>query len=373
MAAMPTSTASEASFRTIESRFLARFAAAMDCETKTSTNPPFVYWLDPRGRLHHVQLGIYSQPSPEHPAEPLVVRIHLDHYQLDDERALLRRAGWQGRLFTGKGGPGFELSVLPEEAIDFAPWVSEFARLRQGGDPHAVAPPPHPCKFWGGWRPGCNYAWSTAAHEAYERAQSTKFPTSRHRSGGSTTSRTRKRPATTNCALSWPSSGPSGQTASARCERAAVTTVIQEGASVPSCFECRVGVEVGRERRARLQAEAEAAGAGAKLEVIRNAVARHRHMRWRDDEVGDEVDLMLYDAVGVGPDEACHELKTFADAAVAALPFLRDLATGDHGHWRAREVVERAGGRDRLLQATDGLAATVRLGRRGGGRGAGGS
>jgi hypothetical protein len=111
------------------------------------------------------------------PDRPLIPRLYINHYALDHPERIARRMGWELRSqkLDERLRWSFELSLLPSELADFAPWVVSMAQAHAANDSALVIGPPHKCYFWND-RNGdildCRYAWSAAAWrrmKAYEK------------------------------------------------------------------------------------------------------------------------------------------------------------------------------------------------------------
>jgi len=146
--------------------FVGRFIETVRMPAGNTVRPPVAYWLAPKGILNHVRVDTYLCPRMKEDGHPLVVRISINHYALDDPEVILKRMGWRpflkGRHHDSPGW-SFELSVLPEELRAFAPWIASLAEAHAVGRDSVVGPTPYPCRFWNEAILHCNYAWSSAA------------------------------------------------------------------------------------------------------------------------------------------------------------------------------------------------------------------
>jgi hypothetical protein len=148
--------------------FFASFLANMTMPAGVNLHPPMVCWLDPNGHINHLRVHAYMQPHAGMPDRPLIPRLYVNHYALDNPERIARRMGWQlsPKKFDEQPRWGFELSLLPSELADFVPWVVSLAQAHALYKSSMVAVPPHKCHFWKDRNSNildCCYAWSAAA------------------------------------------------------------------------------------------------------------------------------------------------------------------------------------------------------------------
>jgi hypothetical protein len=128
--------------------FYTEFAAAMHFPVNITSgnsyasNSATASWIDAQQQLNYVYVYAHTAPDALVPDRPLVLRVSLN-----------KGAGIGVLSKRGKGCRGFnqtwsfELTVLPEEVLDFLPWIIS---LIQSYDHHAasiVPEPPHPLDF----------------------------------------------------------------------------------------------------------------------------------------------------------------------------------------------------------------------------------
>lgn len=155
-------------------QFAQRLAGALGQPSWASTRKAAAYWLDHRACLNHARVLAYRSPCREDPAAPLILRISMNLHAADHPGRIVRRMAWSPPLGDWDAfllGPEwtFEMSALPEEILDFVPWVAFLAWAHQGGSARFLKTP-HPCHFWGGEEDilACRYAWTQAAWAAAE-------------------------------------------------------------------------------------------------------------------------------------------------------------------------------------------------------------
>ena len=157
--------------------FFARFLANMKMPAEVNLHPPSVCWFDPNGHINHLRVHACMQPHAGMPDRPLIPRLYVNHYALDNPERIAGRMGWEWRPhnFDGSLRWSFELSLLPDELADFAPWVVSLAQAHASKNASMVIVPPYKCHFWNDGKGSilnCRYAWSAAAWrsmKAYEK------------------------------------------------------------------------------------------------------------------------------------------------------------------------------------------------------------
>ena len=134
-----------------------------------------VYWLDSRGSLNNVLVRYILWPDSYYDSIPWIVRLFVNHYSADIPRTSLGELlGYKARPRYDHCDPpenrgwSFELSLLPTQLEDTIPWFVHLAHSKDQRVFDESVVPPYECRWWFGYRPECNYAWSTDAHKAYE-------------------------------------------------------------------------------------------------------------------------------------------------------------------------------------------------------------
>lgn len=148
--------------------FFEHFLANMKMPAEVNLRPPMVCWLDPNGHINHLRVHACMQPHAGIPDRPLIPRLYVNHYALDNPERIARRMGWPLRpvRIDAPIQWSFELSLLPNQLTDFAPWIVSLAQAHAANDSSMVMAPPHKCHFWNDREGGilaCRYAWSAAA------------------------------------------------------------------------------------------------------------------------------------------------------------------------------------------------------------------
>jgi hypothetical protein len=112
-------------------------------------------WLGSDQRIGRIHVLPYT-------VSPLIMRIHLNHYALtlNPVEKIARKTGWPIEGITRN--EKLEISTLPTELVDFAPWVANYIEFHErDGDKHYMEPP-YPCPARG-YLEEADYAWTKAA------------------------------------------------------------------------------------------------------------------------------------------------------------------------------------------------------------------
>jgi hypothetical protein len=131
----------------LRNEFYALFSSAMNVPVKISGSSynsiAFVAsWLDERERLNYLNIYACSAPDDLTTQRPLILRL-----------AINKGAGNMGFSRQGRASQGlnhqwhFELTVMPDELLDFLPWVVSLAKAKGKNNPSLVQVPPYPVSF----------------------------------------------------------------------------------------------------------------------------------------------------------------------------------------------------------------------------------
>ncbi|WP_242041247.1 hypothetical protein [Leptolyngbya sp. FACHB-261] len=100
-------------------------------------------WLDDKQQLNYVRIQAHSAPDELIPERPFLLRVSVN-----------RGIGIAPRATWGKECQGLnrdwhlELTVLPEEILDFLPWIVSFVKTHSSDNATTWAQePPHPFDF----------------------------------------------------------------------------------------------------------------------------------------------------------------------------------------------------------------------------------
>ncbi|MCL1463068.1 hypothetical protein [Argonema galeatum] len=149
--------------------FYSLFAAAMKVPVKItgnsySSNFPTASWLDNSKRLNYVNIYAYTAPDHLIPERPFILRVAINK---GAGRIRIPQWGQECRGFNQ--GWHFELTLLPEEILDFLPWIVSLIKSHDKGSPPFADEPPHPfeLKMYNGLL--SNNVWTEKAWQLQNR------------------------------------------------------------------------------------------------------------------------------------------------------------------------------------------------------------
>ncbi|MDX2213773.1 MAG: hypothetical protein SFY66_10860 [Oculatellaceae cyanobacterium bins.114] len=105
----------------------------------SASNPSIASWVDSRQRLNYLYVYAFTAPDDLVPQRPFVLRV-----------AINKSAGTPATASREKGCRGFnrswhfELTLLPEEILDFLPWIVSLIKAYDSNFASIVPDPPHP-------------------------------------------------------------------------------------------------------------------------------------------------------------------------------------------------------------------------------------
>jgi hypothetical protein len=127
--------------------FYSLFAVAMNVPVKItgesySSNSPIASWVDEQKRLNYVNIYAHTAPDAFIPKRPFLLRVAINK---SAGRVTIVKQGQECRGLNREWD--FELTLLPEEILDFLPWLVSLVKAYDKGLPSLVQEPPHPFGF----------------------------------------------------------------------------------------------------------------------------------------------------------------------------------------------------------------------------------
>ena len=116
------------------------------------TTKRVVGWVDREDHMHSLRVEPYVQPTPEDPECPLILRVSINKYALENDPDMVKRMRWGHRRPVEPSDPAwwtFQMFILPEELQDFCRWFASLVGSRLWSHKYKVSDPPHPCHFCG--------------------------------------------------------------------------------------------------------------------------------------------------------------------------------------------------------------------------------
>lgn len=132
----------------IRGEFYSGFAAAMNMSVSITTshpstgNPPIAFWIDDRQQFNYLRVYAYKAPDELLPERPFILRLSVNK-----GGGIATAAKWRRGCRGLNQGWYFELTLLPEEVMDFLPWLVSFVKHQQSDCASFLPEPPHPFHF----------------------------------------------------------------------------------------------------------------------------------------------------------------------------------------------------------------------------------
>jgi hypothetical protein len=152
----------------LRSEFYTQFVAAMQVPVKISGSSynsiSFVAsWLDNREQLNYLNIYAYTAPDELSVNRPFILRVAIN------KGAGNMGFARQGQAFRGVNQKWqLELTLLPDQLIDFLPWVVDLVKVRVSGGLSFTEEPPHPVTLeLSNWLL-TDIIWSTQAEQKLE-------------------------------------------------------------------------------------------------------------------------------------------------------------------------------------------------------------
>ena len=146
--------------------FFTKFAAKMEVPvsitngSSSTGNPPMASWIDDRQRLNYLRIYVYTAPDELMPERPFILRLSVNK-----GGGVATASKWR-RDYRGLNQDWhFELTLLPEEMLDFLPWLVSFVKSQGQGSASFIQEPPHPFDFKYSNELLCNEAWTQKARQ----------------------------------------------------------------------------------------------------------------------------------------------------------------------------------------------------------------
>lgn len=146
--------------------FYTLFAAAMKVPvsitngSSSTGNPPIASWIDNRRRLNYLRIYAYSAPDDLTPERPFILQLSVNK-----GGGVAGATKWR-RDYQGLNQDWhFQLTLLPEQILDFLPWLVSLVKSHDEGFASFVQEPPHPFEFNSSNALLFNEAWTQKARQ----------------------------------------------------------------------------------------------------------------------------------------------------------------------------------------------------------------
>lgn len=128
----------------LRSEFYSLFAAAMNVPVNISgasysSNSPIASWIDKRQRLNYLNMYAHTAPDEFVPQRPFLLRVAINN---SAGRVTFIKQKLECKGLNQEWN--FALTLLPEEVMDFIPWIVNLVKTSDKGFPEFLLEPPHP-------------------------------------------------------------------------------------------------------------------------------------------------------------------------------------------------------------------------------------
>ena len=125
--------------------FYSLFAVAMPVQVSITPNNssmgnlPTAYWIDDNKRLNYLRIYVYTAPDDLIPERPFILRVSVNK-----GTGIVAPTKWIKDCQGVNQGWNFDLILLPEEILDFLPWIVSLVKSHEQGSASFEQEPPHP-------------------------------------------------------------------------------------------------------------------------------------------------------------------------------------------------------------------------------------
>lgn len=128
--------------------FYALFAEAMDLQVyitngnPSMANPPMASWIDSQRRLNYMRIFVHTAPDQLIPERPFIIRVSVNK-----GGGIIPTTKWRKDCQGINQDWHFELTLLPEEILDFLPWIVSLVEAYDQSSDSFEQESPHPLDF----------------------------------------------------------------------------------------------------------------------------------------------------------------------------------------------------------------------------------
>jgi hypothetical protein len=102
-------------------------------------NPPMASWIDDRRQLNYMRIYVYTAPDELIPERPFILRVSINK-----GGGIVTAAKWRKDCQGLNQDWHFELTLLPDEMLDFLPWIVSVVKYYDQGSTSFLKESPHP-------------------------------------------------------------------------------------------------------------------------------------------------------------------------------------------------------------------------------------
>lgn len=125
--------------------FYSLFAVAMKVPVNVTPsnaslgNLPTASWIDNKQHLNYLRVCVHTAPDELIPERPFILRVSVNK-----GTGIVAPKNWRQDCRGLNQGWHFELTLLPEEILDFLPWIVSLVKSHENGSASLMQAPPHP-------------------------------------------------------------------------------------------------------------------------------------------------------------------------------------------------------------------------------------
>jgi hypothetical protein len=153
--------------------FYTLFAAAMEVPVNITSgssstgNPPMASWIDDQQRLNYLRIYVHTAPDQLIPERPFILRLSLNK-----GGGVATATKWRRDHQGLNQDWHFELTLLPEEILDFLPWLVSLVKSHDQDADSFAQESPHPFHLKISDEPFSNDSWT---QKAYQESRNGEF------------------------------------------------------------------------------------------------------------------------------------------------------------------------------------------------------
>jgi hypothetical protein len=129
----------------LRQEFYALFAVAMEVPVRVTNKNSYcavAYWIDAKQRLNYLRIFAHTAPDELGLKRPLTLRLAIN---VGEDITVLTKHRRDSQELNRDWS--FELTLLPEEVLDFIPWIVSLIRSYNTNSASVVLEPPYPLNF----------------------------------------------------------------------------------------------------------------------------------------------------------------------------------------------------------------------------------
>ncbi|MGH8001057.1 MAG: hypothetical protein ACREPR_16925 [Brasilonema sp.] len=132
----------------LRGEFYTLFAAEMKVpvnitkDNSSASHRSMAFWIDDRQQLNYLLVYAHTAPDESVPKRPFLLRVAVNK-----GAGIVATSRWRKDCRGLNQSWHFELTLLPEEILDFLPWIVSLVKSHNQCSALFVKTPPHPFHF----------------------------------------------------------------------------------------------------------------------------------------------------------------------------------------------------------------------------------